>query len=133
MKDTILSQIEATDYWDAQVLDFRIDYLGDRLTLFYANKFLSDNTCWKLVFTLCEQVSYQTDASWYSDNQAWRTEPVSSLKGGQLLGYVLQDIVLGVTEKGTYQVDITLANMEISLICREIALEPAQFNRQASE
>lgn len=72
MKDTqIIKAIEQTDYWDAQILDFEIKYLGDEASLFIASYELEDaeKFCWRISFLRCSKVSYETDAGWTTESQ----------------------------------------------------------------
>ncbi|MBF0786853.1 MULTISPECIES: hypothetical protein [unclassified Streptococcus] len=122
----ILNGIEQTDYWDAQILDFEIKYLGDEVNLFIESHALEDveKFCWRIKFLRCAKVNYETDANWLTESQGkktlWREKDVKTLRGGQLLGYSGYDIqVLNMGDE-FYSSKIILANMSINIVCQDI-------------
>ena len=122
-RDEKLQEIEQTSYWDAQILDFQIKYLGDEVSLFIESYVTEDigEYCWKISFLRCAHVDYETDAGWVTEQEIlWRTEPVKHLRGGQLLGYSGQDIQLIQQEHGLYNCQIVLSNMSINITCQDI-------------
>lgn len=59
-----LKEIEATDYWDAQILDINTRFLGDELSLYIASyeEEDKDKFCWEIKFLQCYKVEYEIDA-----------------------------------------------------------------------
>lgn len=77
-------KIDETQYWDLRILDFQIDYFGDEVNIFIYN---DEVTSWRISFSSCYRVEYQTDANWRTITH------VSDMRKAQL-GYYGQDITL---------------------------------------
>lgn len=105
-------KIEETKYWDLRILDFQINYFGDEVNIFV---YCDENTSWKISFTSCYEVKYQTDAD-------WRTIARVSDMGKAQLGYYGQDIKLSKSKNldGFYDVQIDLTILTAKITCREI-------------
>lgn len=111
----IQKQVDATGYWDMDILDLRISFFGDEVELFIAD---GDSACWDVVFSGCSKVSYETDAGW-----GWKARPrVRDMRKPQL-GYYGQDIsVRQGRMEGFYEVDMDLSIMKMNLVCMEITV-----------
>ena len=122
-----LKEIEATDYWDAQILDINTRFLGDELSLYIASyeEEDKDKFCWEIKFLQCYKVEYETDAK-----REMREKPVKEYRGAQLYGYVGQDIKLVEYEGELYDCQIVLANMGLRIICQDIDVSKVLIDEQ---
>ena len=108
-------KIDETQYWDLRILDFQIDYFGDEVNIFIYN---DEVTSWRISFSSCYRVEYQTDAN-------WRTiAHVSDMRKAQL-GYYGQDITLTQNKSldDFYDVKIDLTILTAKVTCKEINVE----------
>lgn len=108
-------KIDETQYWDLRILDFQIDYFGDEVNIFIYN---DEVTSWRISFSSCYRVEYQTDAN-------WRTiAHVSDMRRAQL-GYYGQDITLTQNKSldDFYDVKIDLTILTAKVTCKEINVE----------
>ena len=115
MLETMQAEIDQTEYWDANILDFYSSFFGDEVTLLIYN---DADTSWKISFLVCYQVTYETDA-------VWRTiDHVRDMRKPQL-GYYEKDITLSESKacKGFYHVSIDLAVLTAKIICKDIRVE----------
>ena len=94
--EKILSEIEATHYWDARVLKFDSNFFGDEITLVYEDTELNV----KLSFTGCSEFSFLTTV----DD---RRRPLRELARPQI-PYFLQDIDIIDVECGDFNLLTTL-------------------------
>lgn len=60
MINELQKKIDEINYWDLLVLDIQSKYFGDEVYI-YIEK--DEEICWKLSFTSCYKVSYETDAN----------------------------------------------------------------------
>ena len=111
-------KINQTEYWDMEILDFHINYFGDEVTIIIRN---DENTSWKISFSSCYAVNYQTDAN-------WRTiAKVRDMKKPQL-GYYGQNITLNQSNElsGFYTVTLDLTILTGKIVCKKIDVEKIQ-------
>lgn len=112
--DIIREAIENTDYWDMEVLELNISFFGDEVTMIVDK---DDENAWKISFTACYKVSYETDALMR------KISYVKDMKRPQR-GYYAQDITVNEGEtEGVYKVIIDLSIMEIIIQCKSISVE----------
>lgn len=113
--DTLQKEIDKTEYWDVEILDFQIDHFGDEVNMVVYN---DADTSWKISFLSCYKVNYETDAT-------WRSIPyVRDMKKTQL-GYYGQDITISESEefKGFYSISMDLTILLVQIICKEVRVE----------
>ena len=108
-------KIDETQYWDLRILDFQIDYFGDEVNIFIYN---DEVTSWRISFSSCYRVEYQTDANWRTITH------VSDMRKAQL-GYYGQDITLTQNKSldDFYDVKIDLTILTAKVTCKEINVE----------
>ncbi|HBM4235529.1 TPA: hypothetical protein LWK85_000775, partial [Listeria innocua] len=101
-------------YWDLLVLDIQSKYFGDEVYI-YIEK--DEEICWKLSFTSCYKVSYETDAKWRGDFKVRNTGPKS--------GYYAQDIALNryAENEDFIECSFDASIMTMNIICKEIIVE----------
>ena len=113
--DSLQEKIDKTEYWDVEILDFRINFFGDEVNMWIYN---DADTSWRISFLSCYKVSYETDAT-------WRGIPyVRDMKKPQL-GYYGQDITISESEefKGFYSISMNLTILLVQIICKEVQVE----------
>ena len=112
-------KIKDTDYWDVDILDFRISSFGDELSMYVYN---DEESCWKITFFTCRRVSYETDAD-------WREIAYGRMMKKPQLGYYGQRIDVSESEcSGFYKVDMDLTIMNVEIECKEIEVEKINRN-----
>lgn len=114
MINEIQSKIDEINYWDLLVLDIQSKYFGDEIHI-YIEK--NKEYCWKISFTSCYQVAYETDANWRGDFKVKDTGPKS--------GYYAQDISLKKYESNDnfMECSLDLSIMTMSIVCKNILVE----------
>lgn len=114
-KSEIQKMIDETDYWDMEILDLKVSYFGDEVSIFVYN---DADTSWKISFLSCFRVTYETDATWRS------IANVREMKKPQL-GYYGQDITLSENKdfQGFYDVSIDLTILTAKIICKDVNVE----------
>lgn len=113
MKNEIQKMIDATDYWDVEVLDLKASYFGDEVEVIIDN---DEETCWKISFLSCYKVLYRTDAN------RRKIIKVRDMKKSQL-GYYGQDISVSQSEiDGFYIVKLDLSIMEMQIECGDVKI-----------
>lgn len=113
IKNEIQEMIDETDYWDVEILDLKASYFGDEIELIIDN---DRETCWKISFSSCSKVSYETDAN------RRKIIKVRDMKKSQL-GYFGQDISVNKNEADDfYIVKLDLSIMEMQIECRDIEI-----------
>ena len=113
--ESLQEKIDKTEYWDVEILDFRINFFGDEVNMWIYN---DADTSWRISFLACYKVSYETDAT-------WRGIPyVRDMKKPQL-GYYGQDITISEREefKGFYSISMDLTILLVQIICKEVQVE----------
>lgn len=114
MNNQIQKLIDETEYWDAEIMDLKAAFFGDEVEMFIDN---DEETCWKICFSSCHKVLYETDA-----NRRNITK-VRDMRRSQL-GYFGQDISVYKSENlNFYQVDLDLSIMEMHIECKDIFIE----------
>ena len=115
MLEELQEKINQTAYWDLEILDFQINYFGDEVIIYVYN---DDDTSWKISFSSCYKVNYETDANWRTITH------VRDMKKPQL-GYYGQDITIDESKEfdGFYDVSIDLTVLTARLVCKEIHVE----------
>lgn len=115
MLQELQEKINQTEYWDLKILDLQIKYFGDEVIIYVYN---DDDTSWKISFSSCYKVNYETDATWRTITH------VCDMKRPQL-GYYGQDITLNESKEfdGFYDVTIDLTILTAKIVCREIYVE----------
>ncbi len=112
---SIQNKIDQTEYWDLNVLDFQAKFFGDEVNIYFPN---DEKTSWRILFSSCYKVSYETDAT-------WRTiKHVHDMKKPQL-GYFGQKILVKDNNdfEGFYDVTIDLTILTAEIICKEVSVE----------
>lgn len=108
------SLFDMTDYCDADILDFQASYFGDEVTMYID---IDENFCWKVHFTSCSKVNYQTDAS-------WRRIPLVRQMHMPQLGYVGQVITVTPSENHDfYCIFMNFSIAEVTIECRDVSFE----------
>ena len=98
MNNEMQKLIDETDYWDVEILD-------------------DDETCWKICFSSCYKVLYETDAN------KRKIIKVRDMKKSQL-GYFGQDISVFKSENANfYKVDLDLSILEMHIECKDIFIK----------
>lgn len=113
-------KIDSTEYHDLDILDFSIKYFGDEISMVIYN---DEKTSWRLTFSSCHKMEYETDAS-------WRGIPyVRDMKKAQL-GYFGQRIeVTQDSEDGSFMaVEMDLTIMTVKFSFKDMALEKVPNN-----
>lgn len=108
-------EINQTEYWDLEILDFTANFFGDEVNIYVYN---DADTSWKISFLSCLKVAYETDAN-------WRTiKYVREMKRPQL-GYFGQDITLSKSKDfaGFFDVSIDLTLLTAKIICKDVSVE----------
>ena len=114
INNEIQKLIDETDYWDAEILDLNASYFGDEVEMLIDN---DEKTCWKICFSSCYKVLYETDANRRSITK------VRDM-GKSQLGYFGQDISVYESENTNfYKVDLDLSIMEMHIECKDIFIE----------
>ena len=114
MNNEIQKLIDETDYWDVEILDLKASYFGDEVEMIIDN---DEETCWKVCFSSCYKVLYETDAN------KRKITKVRDMKKSQL-GYFGQDISVCESENTNfYKVDLDLSIMEMHIECKDIFIE----------
>lgn len=114
MIETIQAEIDEMNYWDLLVLDVQSHYFGDEVYI-YIEK--DKDYCWKLSFTSCYKVTYETDANWRGEFKVKETGPKS--------GYYAQDITLNEYEENPefFECKIDMSIMTMNIVSKDITLE----------
>ena len=114
INNEIQKLIDGTDYWDAEILDLNASYFGDEVEMLIDN---DEKTCWKICFSSCYKVLYETDAN---------RRNITKVRdmGKSQLGYFGQDISVYESENTNfYKVDLDLSIMEMHIECKDIFIE----------
>ncbi|MGX7244600.1 hypothetical protein ACWOC1_07095 [Enterococcus quebecensis] len=114
MINEIQTKIDKTNYWDLLVLDIQSQYFGDEVYI-YIEK--NEEYCWKISFTSCYKVNYETDANWRGDFKVKDTGPKS--------GYYAQDISLNkcMENEEFIECSIDVSIMTMNIVCKNILVE----------
>ena len=102
-------ELEELDYWEIGILDLKISYFGDEVSVCiedYHNK----EKYWEIKFLVCAKVEYSNDAL---DIQWRKDQPVKNMTRGELHHHG-QEISLQVYENNPEFVEC---------ICRDIQIE----------
>lgn len=113
-------QVDQTEYWDENILDFKTAFFGDEAYLYI---YKDNEKCWEIRFLACYEVTYKTDA----DRRSILL--VRDMNKPQL-GYYGQNIEISNSDiQGFYRVDMDLSIMEIELICKNIEVEEVDLRK----
>ena len=113
-------QVDQTEYWDENILDFKTAFFGDEAYLYI---YKDNEKCWEIRFLACYEVTYKTDADRRS------IFLVRDMNKPQL-GYYGQNIEISNSDiQGFYRVDMDLSIMEIELICKNIEVEEVDLRK----
>ena len=113
-------QVDQTEYWDENILDFKTAFFGDEAYLYI---YKDNEKCWEIRFLACCEVTYKTDA----DRRSILL--VRDMNKPQL-GYYGQNIEISNSDiQGFYRVDMDLSIMEIELICKNIEVEEVDLKK----
>lgn len=114
MINEIQKKIEETNYWDLLVLDIQSHHFGDDVYI-YIEK--NKEYCWRISFTSCYRVNYETDANWRGDFKVKDTGPKS--------GYYAQDISLNqyMDNDEFIECSIDVSIMTMTIVCKDITVE----------
>ena len=112
----IQEKIDATEYWDMDILDLSVKYFGDEISIII---YKDDNTSWKIEFLSCYKLQYETDVT-------WRGFPhyVRVMKKPQM-GYFGQNIAISQNKDHDDLIDVSLdlSIMTLEIICKEVKVE----------
>ena len=106
--------IDATDYWDQEILDVRFSSFGDVIEIVIRD---DESTAWVISLIRCLQVNYETDASWRGPFL------VSTLTPAQK-GYFGQSIEVS-CDGSAYRVILNLTILNLDVTCYEISVKKA--------
>lgn len=114
MINEIQKKIDEINYWDLLVLDIQSQYFGDEVYI-YVEK--NEEYCWKISFTSCYKVNYETDANWRGNFKVKETGPKS--------GYYAQDISLNkyMENEEFIECSIDVSIMTMNIVCKDIFVE----------
>lgn len=114
MINEIQKKFDEINYWDLLVLDIQSQYFGDEVHI-YIEK--NEKYCWKISFTSCYKVNYETDANWRGDFKVKDTGPKS--------GYYAQDISLSkyMENEEFIECSIDVSIMTMNIICKDVHVE----------
>ena len=113
-------QVDQTEYWDENILDFKTAFFGDEAYLYI---YKDNEKCWEIRFLACYEVTYKTDAD-------RRSIPLVRDMNKPQLGYYGQNIEISNSDiQGFYRVDMDLSIMEIELICKNIEVEEVDLRK----
>ncbi|MBO0445260.1 hypothetical protein IGJ55_003128 [Enterococcus sp. AZ170] len=114
MINEIQKKIDEINYWDLLVLDIQSQYFGDEVYI-YIEK--NEEYCWKISFTSCYKVNYETDANWRGNFKVKDTGPKS--------GYYAQDITLNkyMENEEFIECSIDVSIMTMNIVCKDIFVE----------
>ncbi|MBF0780537.1 MULTISPECIES: hypothetical protein [unclassified Granulicatella] len=132
------AKIDTIKYCDAQLLDFKIQYLGDEAKLYiqqykYRPGYGETDYCYEITFLRCYKVAYDTDAGWMASRKMpdgtskeviareYNIKDVTRL--GMLLSYAAQDIEVSEYNYFLNRYHIVVANMTIDIICQDIDIK----------
>lgn len=115
----IQKKIDEMNYWDLLVLDIQSQYFGDEIYI-YIEK--NEDYCWKISFTSCYKVSYETDANWRGDFKVKNTGPKS--------GYYAQNIHLNKHEENEEFIEclVDASIMTMNIVCKDIIIEEVKMS-----
>ncbi|MGL9750034.1 hypothetical protein [Enterococcus sp. DIV0170] len=128
----IQKKIEETGYWDLLILDLEIKYFGDEIFL-YIEK--DKGACYRISFTSCYKLNYETDANWRGDFKVKNVGPSSGYYGQDisLEKYVeTNESVKRSIEKsgGTddfIKCSLDLSIMTMTIVCKNILVEEVKM------
>lgn len=114
MINEIQKKIDEINYWDLLVLDIQSQYFGDEVHI-YVEK--NEEYCWKISFTSCYKVNYETDANWRGNFKVKDTGPKS--------GYYAQDISFNkyMENEEFIECSIDVSIMTMNIVCKNIFVE----------
>ena len=128
-------ELEELDYWEMGILDLKISYFGDEVSLCiedYHNK----EKYWEIKFLVCAKVEYSNDAL---DIQWRKDQHVKDMTRGELHHHG-QEISLQVYENNPDFVEcmVDIGLLQMTIVCRDIQIEhldlkDAQFFWQDNE
>lgn len=128
-------EIAAIDYWEMGILDLKISYFGDEVSLCiedYHNK----EKYWEIKFLVCAKVEYSNDVL---DIQWRKDQHVKDMTRGELHHHG-QEISLQVYENNPDFVEcmVDIGLLQMTIVCRDIQIEhlelkDAQFFWQDNE
>lgn len=118
----IQQEIEKTEYWDMEILDFQVKFWGDEVNIFIYN---SEDSSWKISFLSCYKVKYRTDANMRTIKYVKEMEKLQR-------GYYGQDITVKQYKKykDFFEVSIDLTILVATIVCKEIFVEKVSNNVQ---
>ncbi|MBF0780544.1 MULTISPECIES: hypothetical protein [unclassified Granulicatella] len=134
--EALQEEFEKLEYWDSQLLDFKIQYLGDEARLYiqqYSDECNDTEYCYEITFLRCYKVAYDTDAGWMAlrgmpygppkevISRQYNIKDATSF--GMLLGYAAQDIKVSEYNYFLNRYHIVVANMTIDIICQDIDIK----------
>lgn len=116
--EKIQQKIDQTDYWDAPIYDFQINFFGDQVSMAIAN---DDISYWKICFKHCKSLYYESFCSWKNE----KGEPISVCDMNKhQLDFFGQDItVFPAVISDFLKVTFNLSFLSGQIICREIEVE----------
>ena len=108
----IQNQIDKTEYWDMEILDFKISYFGDEVEMLIDDE---GEYCWKIIFLSCYKVYYEAIQDLRDS-----VDRIKFLKGPQL-GYYGQDISVTKSNiEGLYKITMDLSIMDMIVECKDV-------------
>lgn len=114
MKKELLQQkVDETEYWDAKILDFKIDYFGDEVKIIFEDE---KDSIYELILSQCYKVYYETDA------ERRNIKTVEEMNIRQL-AYFVQDISIDDSDKTDFfEVKLDLFPLLANVVCKEIVV-----------
>ena len=113
--DKIQADIDETDYWDSQLLDFTIRYCGDEAEIIFEN---NDNMVYVITFFYCKNVEYTTDAS-----NRWNNLKVREMNRLQMPYYVQDISVLEDMNECFFEFQLNIYPIYIRIVCKNIKID----------
>ncbi|MBC2149334.1 hypothetical protein [Listeria booriae] len=118
-KELIQRKIDGTEYWDAKVLDFKIDYFGDVVKILFEDE---KESIYELLLSQCYKVYYETDA------ERREIKTVQEMKVLQL-AYFIQDISVSDSDmEGFFEIELDLFPLKANVVCKEITISKRKID-----
>ncbi|MBC6301297.1 hypothetical protein [Listeria booriae] len=118
-KELIQRKIDGTEYWDAKVLDFKIDYFGDVVKILFEDE---KESIYELLLSQCYKVYYETDA------ERRDIKTVQEMKVLQL-AYFIQDISVSDSDmEGFLEIELDLFPLKANVVCKEITISKRKID-----
>lgn len=111
----IQKKINEMNYWDSEILDFKINYFGDEIELFIEDTI---KECYRLTFLYCYKVTYENDAK-----TRWNNMQTKKMNKRQLDFYAHDIVVKQSEEEGFLEFKLELPFLFAKIICKDINID----------